>query len=300
VKESFLRALHTIKGITRLYGLNFLSTKTHFIEGELGELFNNEQKEDDFNKKKMDLVLQLKNEFDSTLETVQEVYGELFDPTKNNLIDDQTIEIKKSHLNKTVQEIDDLIQSHNYSPILTIIKKLSLIEVTNMTRSLAQIVNNTSKSLDKKVELEIKGDEIYLGEKEISLLKEGLIHLLTNCVDHGIDKTGKIFVSIKEEVNNLIINIQDNGRGIDQEKVLTKALSNQLITEEDAEKLNPQEIFNLIFHPGFSTKENVSETSGRGVGMDVVKKNITGLGGQITIESQINKGTTFTITLPIY
>jgi two-component system chemotaxis sensor kinase CheA len=266
----------------------------------LGELFNNEQKEDDFNKKKMDLVLQLKNEFDSTLETVQEVYGELFDPTKNNLIDDQTIEIKKSHLNKTVQEIDDLIQSHNYSPILTIIKKLSLIEVTNMTRSLAQIVNNTSKSLDKKVELEIKGEEIYLGEKEISLLKEGLIHLLTNCVDHGIDKIGKIFVSIKEEVNNLIINIQDNGRGIDQEKVLTKALSNQLITEEDAEKLNPQEIFNLIFHPGFSTKENVSETSGRGVGMDVVKKNITGLGGQITIESQINKGTTFTITLPIY
>ena len=153
-----------------------------------------------------------------------------------------------------------------------------------MATNLQNIVFNTAKKLDKNVSLKVSGDDSYLPEKSIAILKESFIHLLTNCVDHGIDKDGNIDVTIKETFDFIKINVRDNGKGINEKAVLKKAIENLILTEEEAEELNSTDIKNLIFRPSFSTKKTTTETSGRGIGMDVVDKNIKKLGGNIVIE----------------
>ena len=141
-------------------------------------------------------------------------------------------------------------------------------------------------------------------------LNDPLVHLIRNSVDHGIEspeertKAGKkvkgtITLSAEHEGNHIIISITDDGKGIDPEKIITKAIAKGIISKEKAEDLSRQEIFNLIFAPGFSTAENVTNISGRGVGMDVVKTNVSRLRGIIEIDSEINKGTRIDIKLPL-
>jgi two-component system chemotaxis sensor kinase CheA len=172
-----------------------------------------------------------------------------------------------------------------------------------------KIVRDLSKQLDKPIRIIIKGDETELDRSIIEALSDPLTHLIRNCADHGVEPTEKrleggkdseatIWLEAKNEGGQVIITVEDDGRGIDAVKVKNKALAINLISQSQAESMTVKEAANLIFHPGLSTAENITNLSGRGVGMDVVKSTIEKLGGAIDLETQIGLGTKIIIYLP--
>ncbi|MCS6837279.1 MAG: chemotaxis protein CheA, partial [Bdellovibrionaceae bacterium] len=155
---------------------------------------------------------------------------------------------------------------------------------------------------------ELRGEETELDKTILEKITDPLVHLVRNAVDHGIEKpevrsaqgknpTGLIILGAHHKSGRLIIEICDDGAGLNPETIRKKAVEKGLIGEQ--QKLTPQECYQLIFAPGFSTKEVVTDVSGRGVGMDVVRTNITELNGEISIESEVGKGATFRISLPL-
>ena len=169
------------------------------------------------------------------------------------------------------------------------------------------MVSDIAKRLGKKVDFQIKGKDITFNKDDLNVLQDALVHLLRNSMDHGIEKPeervksgkrdeGLLELICEEDNSTKSITIKDDGRGINSQGVINKASQNKLVTEEKLKNMDDQEIYNLIFLPNFSTKESVTDISGRGVGMDVVKNNVEELGGKIVINSQEGQGTTFTIT----
>ncbi len=171
-----------------------------------------------------------------------------------------------------------------------------------------RLLRELGASTGKHVKLEVAGETTELDKTVIERLSEPMTHLIRNAVDHGIetpeerraagkDPEGTLTLSAEQKAGRIIIRIADDGRGIDRERVLAKAIANGLVTPEA--QLSDEDIHQLIFAPGFSTAAQVSNISGRGVGMDVVKQNVKELGGRITIESVPGKGTTFSLALPL-
>lgn len=171
-----------------------------------------------------------------------------------------------------------------------------------------RILRELASSTGKHVRLEVSGESTELDKTVIERLGEPLTHLIRNAVDHGIEQAderiaagktaeGTLTLSAEHRSGRILIRISDDGRGIDRERVLTKAIEKGLVTADTV--LSKEEIDLLIFAPGFSTAQQVSNISGRGVGMDVVRQNVKDLGGRITIDSEPGKGTTFTLTLPL-
>ncbi|ADC65234.1 CheA signal transduction histidine kinase [Ferroglobus placidus DSM 10642] len=172
-----------------------------------------------------------------------------------------------------------------------------------------RMVRDLSRKLGKEVELEMEGLDTELDRSVLEQMNDPLIHIVRNCVDHGIEtpeervakgksRVGKIKISAWRDKNNVIIEIEDDGKGIDPEKVKEKAIERGLISREEAEKMSEEELKMLIFMPGFSTKEQPTEVSGRGVGMDVVKTTVEKLGGTVKLYSEKDKGTKIRIQLP--
>ncbi len=185
---------------------------------------------------------------------------------------------------------------------------MCLIPVENMITPFKRLVRDLSIELNKEIEFITEGTETELDKNIMEGLSDPLMHLLRNSIDHGIEypdvrkkegkpAIGKIILKAFCAGTNVYIEIQDDGKGMDPDKIRNKAIQKGIIASED--NLTEKEIFNLIFLPGFSTAEQVSELSGRGVGMDVVKRKIADIRGQIKITSKINAGTTITIKLPI-
>ena len=173
-----------------------------------------------------------------------------------------------------------------------------------------RIVRDLAKKLDKKIQLEIVGSEVELDKNIIEAITDPLTHLVRNAVDHGIespqerskrgkDPVGHLRLSAYHQAGQINIQIRDDGKGMDPEKLKAAAARKGILTEEQVKTLRPKEAFNLIFEPGFSTAAKVSSLSGRGVGMDVVKACLQRLGGTIDVTSAIGKGTTITIKLPL-
>jgi len=191
-----------------------------------------------------------------------------------------------------------------------IVMKTRMVKIGKVFNKYPRLVRDLSKIAEKKINLIIEGEETELDKTLIEEINDPLVHLIRNSVDHGIEKedvriqcgknpTGTIKLSAQQEGNNIIITIEDDGKGIDPEVIKNKAISKGLISREKAEELSKQEIFNLIFLPGFSTAEVITNISGRGVGMDVVKTNVTKLRGTIDIDSVPKKGTKISIRLPL-
>lgn len=185
---------------------------------------------------------------------------------------------------------------------------LSLVPIKSTFQKMTRIVRDTSKALNKKVELIIQGEETEIDKTVLEHIADPLVHIIRNAVDHGLESTeqriksgkkeeGKIILSAYHQGNNLVIEIVDDGKGIDAQFIKKKAIEKNLINEKAV--MTEKEIINLIFHPGFSTKEQVSEVSGRGVGMDVVKSNITRLSGHVDISTKVGQGSVFKIYLPL-
>jgi len=188
------------------------------------------------------------------------------------------------------------------------IMKVRMVPIGQVFERFPRMVRDLSKARKKEVRLEIHGAETDLDKTVVDEIGEPLMHLIRNCVDHGIEEAeerraagkpeiGTIRLNAYHEGNQIIIEVGDDGRGINLARVREKGIRQGLISESD--KLSDREIMELIFHPGFSTAEKVTDISGRGVGMDVVKKNITRLKGIFDIESVEGVGTTFTIKLPL-
>ena len=173
---------------------------------------------------------------------------------------------------------------------------------------MTRIVRDTSKTLGKDIKLEIRGEETEVDKPVLDRLGDPLVHIIRNSIDHGIEmpddreangkpRQGIVNLSAYHQGNFLVIEIKDNGKGIDAEKVYQKAVASGTIPKDKV--LSSEEKLELIFHPGLSTKEKVSEVSGRGVGMDVVRTNIEELGGNVKLESELGKGSTIRINLPL-
>jgi two-component system chemotaxis sensor kinase CheA len=173
-----------------------------------------------------------------------------------------------------------------------------------------RVVRDLAHKLGKQMELTMSGQDVELDKSIIEILSDPLTHLIRNCCDHGIESvreriasgkspTGNIILNAYQEGGKVIIAIEDDGKGIDIERIKKSALKRNLINEQEANTLSEHELQMLIMKPGFSTVETISDISGRGVGMDVVRSNIEKLGGTVTIESEFGKGTRFYLTLPL-
>lgn len=191
-----------------------------------------------------------------------------------------------------------------------VVMKLRMIKIGKVFNRFPRVVRDLCKELGKEVELIIHGEDTEVDKNLIEEINDPLVHLVRNAVDHGIEKPeqreakgknrkGTVILSAEHEGNNIVIRIEDDGKGIDPEVIKEKAISKGFITQEKAKELSKQEAYNLIFHPGFSTAEVVTNVSGRGVGMDVVKTNVAKLRGTIAVESEVNRGTTIILRLPL-
>ena len=188
-------------------------------------------------------------------------------------------------------------------------ESLMELPVKYSLKNLKSMVSEIGKGLGKKVRFVLKGDQGSLRKDDLNLLKDAMVHLVRNSVDHGIEVPSQRKENKKEEFGFIEINcfedgdskfnieIKDDGKGLNKDLLVERAIDKNLVTEGDISKMNDEEKLGLIFLPNFSTKENVTEISGRGVGMDVVKKNIEQIGGSLSLESNEGKGTTFRIKL---
>ena len=171
-----------------------------------------------------------------------------------------------------------------------------------------RLVHDLSQKLGKQIELKLSGENTEVDKTVIEKIGDPLVHLVRNSVDHGIEmpgdrvaagkpELGVVHLSAEHRGGNIVIEISDDGKGLARDKLLSKAIERGLVKEED--NLSDKQIYELIFMPGFSTAEQVSDVSGRGVGMDVVRRNINELGGSIEIDSEVGRGSTITIRLPL-
>jgi len=185
---------------------------------------------------------------------------------------------------------------------------LCLVPVKTTFQKMTRIVRDTSKALGKQVNLIIEGEETEIDRTVLEHLADPLVHIVRNAVDHGLESTeerlaagklkeGIIKIKAYHEGNSLAIEVSDDGKGINAAIIRKKAIEKKIISEN--ENLSEKELVNLIFHAGFSTKDEVSEVSGRGVGMDVVKNNIQKVSGNVDIQTVVGKGSVFKITLPL-
>ena len=202
-----------------------------------------------------------------------------------------------NQLNKITSEIQDMVMSIRMVPLSATFIKMH------------RIVRDMCKKLDKDVQLDIIGEETEVDKNIIEHISDPLMHLVRNSVDHGIEtaeerlakgkpRTGTITLEAKNAGSDVLIIVKDDGKGLNKEKILKKARENNLLIKNE-EDMTDKEIYNLILLPGFSTKEKVTEFSGRGVGMDVVTKNIEAVGGSLSVDSVAGKGSIITLKIPL-
>jgi two-component system chemotaxis sensor kinase CheA len=177
-------------------------------------------------------------------------------------------------------------------------------------QKMKRLIYDLSQKTTKKINAQISGEDTELDKNIVEKISDPLVHMVRNAVDHGIEEPGdrrragkpeeaNVYLRAYQTSGSICIEIEDDGRGLNREKILKKAVDNGLLKERDPALLSDDEVFNLIFLPGFSTAEVVSDLSGRGVGMDVVRKNIDALRGNVKIDSRPGRGTRFSIYLPL-
>jgi two-component system chemotaxis sensor kinase CheA len=190
------------------------------------------------------------------------------------------------------------------------ITRTRMQRIENLFVGLPRMVRDLSAELGKQVLVDIEGGDVELDREMIEMIRDPLTHIIRNAVDHGIEKPadrlkagkreiGVLSVSARQSGNQILIDIHDDGRGIDGKKLVEKAIANGVIAKEDAAQLSPRDQLALIFEAGLSTAEEVTAISGRGVGMDVVRSNVERIGGIVEVDSKIGDGTRMTLRVPL-
>lgn len=190
------------------------------------------------------------------------------------------------------------------------VMKVRMMPIETVTQKYPKMIRDLSKKLNKKMKLYITGEDTELDRTVIDEIGDPLMHLLRNSADHGLeseevreergkDPVGNIYLNAFQDGNSVVIEVKDDGNGIDIENVRKNAIEKGTVTKEEAESMTDQEIIGLLFRPSFSTSEKVTDVSGRGVGLDVVKTKIEALGGDIDVQTKLGEGSCFSIRLPL-
>lgn len=214
-------------------------------------------------------------------------------------------EVRRNDLTETVEHM-----ARVSSDLQNIVLKLRMVPVDSVFNRFPRMVRDLAKSLGKKLDLVITGAETELDRTVIDEIGDPLVHLIRNSVDHGVEtiegrleagkpETGVVNLRAFHSGNHVFIEIEDDGRGINQPKVLDIAIKKGIVSPEDAKKLSDDDINMLLFAPGFSTADKISDISGRGVGLDVVRSKIESLGGVVSVTSKMGQGSKFSIQLPL-
>jgi two-component system, chemotaxis family, sensor kinase CheA len=233
--------------------------------------------------------------------------------------------IAKSMLHQAINEFDKrfpkdplrsrfadamAFQARTMNDLQKSVMKIRMVPVEHLFRRFPRVVRDVAKSCGKEVTLVVTGQDTDLDKSILDMLAEPLAHLVRNCVDHGIEAPaerinagkpahGTVSLDAYHQGNQIVIEVSDDGRGIDRNKLLAKAVEREIVTAADAALLGEQDVLNLVFHPGLSTADHVTTISGRGVGMDVVKTVLDRLKGVISIRTTPGKGTTFYLKVPL-
>jgi len=237
------------------------------------------------------------------LDKIMNVVGELV--LNRNQILQYANSVNATELNRLSQQLN-IITSELQGDIMT----TRMQPVGSVLSKFERIVRDLARSQNKKIKLEIIGKDTELDKTLLEAIRDPLTHLIRNSVDHGVElpetrrargknEEGKIIIRSYHEGGQVSIEIKDDGNGIDSQKVLAKALQKGIVSAEQAKAMSTKQIQNIIFMPGFSTADQVTNISGRGVGMDVVKSNIEKIGGTVDIQSNLGEGTTFKLKIPL-
>lgn len=237
------------------------------------------------------------------LDKIMNIVGELV-LNRNQIVQHSNM-LNNSELNRLSQQLN-VITSELQGEVMS----TRMQPVGNILNMFERLIRDLSKEFSKKIQLKLAGQETELDKTLIEAIKDPLVHIVRNACDHGLEYTqereaagknaiGLIEIKAYNESGQVIIEINDDGKGLSREKILNKAIEKGLVQPDKASSLNDQQIFHLIFNPGFSTADKVTNISGRGVGMDVVKINIEKIGGSVNVSSREGEGTTFKLKIPL-
>lgn len=225
---------------------------------------------------------------------------------KNSLVSASGTEsAKSSTFNEQIEYLESVTTNLHES-----VMKVRMVPIESVVNKFPRMIRDLSKKLDKKMELYMTGEETELDRTVVDEIGDPLMHLLRNSADHGLEsaevrkqrgksEVGSIFLNAYQDGNNVVIEVGDDGNGIDVEAVKNKAIERGVITAEQADNMTEKDIVDLLFHAGFSTAKVVSDVSGRGVGLDVVKSKIEALSGEVEVKTKLGEGSTFIIRLPL-
>ena len=227
--------------------------------------------------------------------------------SKNSLVSVAANEVGSSNLafNEQIEYLESVTTNLHES-----VMKVRMVPIESVVSKFPRMIRDLSKKLDKKMELYMTGEETELDRTVVDEIGDPLMHLLRNSADHGLEsaevrkargksEVGSIFLNAYQDGNNVVIEVGDDGNGIDVEAVKAKAIERGTITPEQAETMADKDIIDLLFLPSFSTAKQVSDVSGRGVGLDVVKSKIEALSGEIETRTKLGEGSTFIVRLPL-
>lgn len=231
---------------------------------------------------------------------------------KNGLVSASNTEGEESNSNVINQSFVEQIEylERVTTNLHESVMKVRMMPIESVFSRFPRMIRDLNKKLDKKMELYMSGEDTELDRTVIDEIGDPIMHLLRNSADHGLESTevrrergknevGSIFLNAFQEGNNVVIEVRDDGNGIDVERVKAKAVDKGTITQEQADAMTDKEAVDLLFRPSFSTAEKVTDVSGRGVGLDVVKSKIEALGGDVEVKTKYGEGSTFSIRLPL-
>ncbi len=239
------------------------------------------------------------------LDTLMNLVSELI-IAKNSLVSASTMSGNSSPaVNEQIEYLESVTTSLHES-----VMKVRMVPIESTVNKFPRMVRDLQKKLGKKMELYMSGEETELDRTVVDQIGDPLMHLLRNSADHGLEsaevrkergkpEAGSIFLDAYQDGNNVVIEVRDDGNGIDTKAVKNKAIERGIITPEQGENMSEKEIIDLLFNAGFSTAKVVSDVSGRGVGLDVVKSMIESLSGEVEVKSKLGEGSTWTIRLPL-
>ena len=225
---------------------------------------------------------------------------------KNSLVSASTSEgSSNAGFNEQIEYLESVTTNLHES-----VMKVRMVPIESVVSKFPRMIRDLSKKLDKKMELYMSGEETELDRTVVDEIGDPLMHLLRNAADHGLEsadvraklgkpEVGSIFLDAYQDGNNVVIEVRDDGAGINVEAVKETAIERGVITPEQGESMSEKDIINLLFHAGFSTSKKISDVSGRGVGLDVVKSKIESLSGEVEVKSKMGEGSTWTIRLPL-
>ena len=225
---------------------------------------------------------------------------------KNSLVSAATTKGEGNNVNEQIEYLESVTTNLHES-----VMKVRMVPIESVVNKFPRMIRDLQKKLDKKMELYMSGEETELDRTVVDEIGDPLMHLLRNSADHGIEadvnlrkergkpETGSIWLDAYQDGNNVVIEVRDDGNGIDIDAVKAKGIERGVITEEQAENMTDAEVTNLLFLPSFSTAKKVSDVSGRGVGLDVVKSKIESLSGEVDVKSKFGEGSKWTIRLPL-